>query len=162
MIVKHAVAVVLAVLVVCLSSHGVAPAQEPSDPVVDALNARVQSFLEGISPGATQAAYQELLAGSPLLKRTEAVEALVKKTDELGARYGACRGFEPIAAQRVGSDLVLLKHLYKCEDFPVVFYFAFYRTPRGDGATETNNNWRVIIVRFDTELELLGLDPHVK
>lgn len=161
MIVKHAAAVALVVLVVCQSGHGIAAAQEPSDPVVDALNARVRLFLKGVSLGTTQAAYQELLAGSPLLKRTEAVEALVKKTEEIENRYGPYRGVEPIVARHVGSDLVLLKHLYKCENFPVVFYFAFYRTPRGDGAAE-NNNWRAIIVRFDSKLELLGLDPDVK
>ena len=162
MIVKHTVAIVLVALVVCLPDRGVAAAQEPPDPIVEALGARVRLFLEGVSLGTTQAAYEELLAGSPLLKQTEAVEALVKKTEELDDRYGVYRGFEPISARRVGNDLVLLKHLYKCESFPVVFYFAFYRTPRGDGASDASNNWRVIIVRFDTKLELLGLDPNVK
>ena len=59
---------------------------------------------------------------------------------------------------RAGNEsLILMKYLYKCEDFPVVFYFTFYRKPeRGDLPAE-KNDWRVIIVRFDTELELLGL-----
>ena len=162
MIVKNGVAVGLCALGVCLLDPGIAPGQDPSDPVVAALTARVSQFLEGVSLGTTQAAYQELLAGSILLQQAEAVEALVKKTEELDERYGQYREFELIDARRVGKDLVLLKHLYKCESFPVVFYFAFYRTPRSDIPAEKNNNWRVIIVRFDTKLELLGLTPEMK
>ena len=45
---------------------------------------------------------------------------------------------------------------------PVVFHFVFYRAPRAEATGESNNDWRVIIVRFDTELELLALDPGVK
>ena len=121
--------------------------------------ARVSQFLEGVSLGTTKTAYEQLLAGSPLLKQTEAVEDLVRKTDQLKDRYGQYVEFEPIASRRVGKDLVLLRYLYKCEDFPVVFYFTFYRTPRGDVPTDKNDGWRVIIVRFDTELELLALMP---
>ena len=133
------------------------PAQETSDPVVNALDARVSQFLEGVSLGATQKAYQELLAGSPLLKQAEGVAALVEKTSQLKDNYGEYRAFERIAAKPVGRDLVLLRYLYKCEHFPVVWYFTFYRTPpRGDLPAE-NNNWRVITMRFDTRLELLAL-----
>jgi len=157
MVQKNWVAVGLSGLVVCVLAGRVAPGQEPPDPVVEALGARVGRFLEGVSLGTTQAAYQELLAGSPLLKQTKAIEALVTKTDELKDRYGPYRAFERIAARHVGNDVVLMRYLYKCENFPVVFYFTFYRTPRADIPTEKSDNWRVIIVRFDTELELLGL-----
>ena len=88
--------------------------------------------------------------------------ALIAKTDQLHELYGPYRGFEAIAARRAGKDLVFLRYLYKCENFPVVFYFTFYRTPRGEPPTETSNSWRVIIVRFDTELELLAWSPDSK
>ena len=136
----------------------VAWAQETPDPVINALDARVSQFLEGVSLGTAQQACQELLAGSQLLKQTKAVEALVQRTNELKGKYGEYRAFERIAAKRVGSDLVLLRYLYKCENFPVVWYFSFYRTPpRGDIPAENSNHWRAITVRFDTQLELLGL-----
>ena len=140
-----------------LSAAGSSPSQEPSDPVITELAARVTQFLEGVSLGDTHAAYQELLRGSQLSTKTDAVESLVEKTNQLPERYGGYRAFEPISSKRVGADLVLLTYLYKCENFPVVWYFTFYRTPQSGIAAETANNWRVIIVRFDTELELLGL-----
>jgi len=134
-----------------------APAQEPAeatDPVLVALDGRITTFLEGVSMGQTQNAYQELLADSQLAKQDQALKDLVAQTVELHAKYGEYRGFEQIAAKRVGQDLVLLKYLYKCEHFPVVWYITFYRAP-AKSPPETAD-WRVIIVRFDTELELLA------
>jgi len=162
MVLRNRVAVGLSALLACALATGVASGQAPSDPDVQGLEARANQFLEGVSLGSTQSAYQELAVGSLLLKQTKEVEALIKKTDQLKERYGPYREFERIAARRVGKDLVLLKYLYKCENFPVVFYFTFYRTPRTDTPTEASNTWRLIIVRFDTELELLGLAPDSK
>ena len=148
---------------ICLGVDHFAPAQEPADPDVEMIEQRIDNFFEGISVGGrTQAAYQELLTGSALLKQTKQIEALIAKTDQLHERYGPYRGFEPIAARRVGKDLVLFRYLYKCEHFPVVFYLTFYRTPRGEPAAEPSNSWRVIIIRFDTELELLAFTPDSK
>jgi len=162
MVQKDWVAVGLLALAACLGGGRIAPGEEPADPVVEALGARVSRFLEGVSRATTQAAYQELLAGSPLLKQTKAIETLVTKTDELKDRYGLYRGLERISARHVGNDLVLMRYLYKCENSPVVFYFTFYRAPRPETPAEKNDNWRVIIVRFDTELELLGLTASLK
>jgi hypothetical protein len=153
---------VLTALLVCSLVGRGAIAQESSDAEVDKLQARVSRFLEGVSLGTPKPAYEELLAGSPLLRQTEAVEDLVQKTDRLEDLYGRYVEFEPIVSRRVGKDLVLLRYLYKCENFPVVFYFTFYRTPRSDVSAETSNDWRVIIVRFDTELELLAFLPPSK
>ncbi len=124
------------------------------DETIAALEARVADFLEGVSSGPPQSAYDELLAGSELLKQKEALAELVKQTAELDGKYGRYKGFERIAARRIGRDLVLMRYLYKCENFPVVWYFAFYRTV-GESPAE-NGDWRAVIVRFDTNLELLG------
>jgi len=162
MIAKRWFAVGVGVLLACSSGGRAALAQPPADADLDKLQSRVGVFLEGVSRGTTKTAYDQLLAGSALLKQTEAVESLVRKTDELKDRYGRYVEFEPIASRRVGKDLVLLRYLYKCERFPVVFYFTFYRTPRTDAPADKTGNWRVIIVRFDTELELLALMPEAK
>ena len=136
----------------------VSPAQDlPAEPdkVLADLDVRISSFLEGVSLGQAQSAYEELLAGSLLLKQKEALKELTSKTDEL-KKYGKYRAFERIAARRIGSDLVLMKYLYKCEDFPVVWYFSLYRVPDAGETTAEDGAWRVVTVRFDTELELLG------
>jgi len=143
-----------------LVAGGISPGQEiaaETDPVVVALHGRVSRFLEDVSMGESQKAYSDLLADGPLFKQKEAVKELVQRTDELKTKYGRSWAFERISVKRVGKDLALMKYLYKCEGFPVVWYFTFYRTPApGDAGTE-NAKWRVVIVRFDTQLELLGL-----
>ncbi len=146
-----------AALVCALARH--APGQETpaaKDEVIDALDARVTPFFESISQGATQQAFDNLLRGSPLLiKKTEALQALIEKTNQIPGRFGRYRSYERIDARRVGKDLVLMRYLYKCEDFPVVWHFTFYRpTPRADMPAE-ETAWRAIAVRFDTELEAL-------
>ena len=125
------------------------------DKVLVAVDARVSQFLEGVSMGQAQSAYSELLAGSQLLKQTDALKTLIEKTVALEKKYGRYREFEQIATKRVGNDLVLMKYLYKCENFPVVWHFAFYRTPSPAEPPVESRQWRVITVRFDTELELL-------
>ena len=160
MLAKNWVAVGLLASVAILSSRRPATGQETPDPVLDPLRARVSLFLENVSAGSTQKAagstlkaFDVLLQGSSLGTNAQAAakEALIEKTEGLADLYGEYRAFEPVGAKRVGENLVFLKYLYECENFPVVWYFTFYRPPpRGE--------WRVIIVRFDTALELLGLD----
>ena len=158
---KHCVVVcLLGIPVFLLAAARLVPGQEPpgKDTVVDSLDARVRPFLEAVSQGDTQKAYDELLRGSPLLmKKTEALKTLIQQTNELETRFGRYRNFERIDARRIGNDLAVMKYLYKCEDYPVVWYFTFYRLPSGSETPAEESGWRVIIVRFDTELELLAL-----
>jgi hypothetical protein len=112
------------------------------DPVVGKLHEKVMRFLGGIAGGEQTTAFGELLAGSQLLEQAGAVRSLVDKSKEITQRYGAHRDSEQVSAKRIGKDVVLLKYLFKCEKFPVVWYFAFYRD--------------LVSVRFDTQLESLA------
>lgn len=157
MTLRHCAAAVLAAAIWGWAQP--APAQEtpaPKDEVIDALDARVRPFFESISQGATQQAFDTLLRGSPLLlQKTDALKSLIERTNQIPARFGRYRSFERIDAKRVGRDLVFLRYLYKCEEFPVVWYFTFYRPPPRPEAPAEEATWRVIVVRFDTEVELL-------
>ena len=146
-------------LLMFLFVSGVSSAQDVAttpDPVLVALDARVSQFLEGVSMGQAQSAFSELLAGSQLLKQGDILKEVIEKANELKSKYGRYRAFEKISAKRIGGDLVLMKYLYKCENFPVVWYLTFYRTPSPGEPTAESDTWRVIAVRFDTNLDLLG------
>ena len=158
MVCQRAFTIGLILLSTLLAAGRAASGQElaaAEDKVLVALDAHAAQFLEGVSMGQAQSAYQELLAGSQLLRQSDALKTLIEKTGGLEKKYGRYWGFEKIAAKRVGDDLVLLKYLYKCENFPVVWYFTFYRTPSPAEPPVESRQWRVITVRFDTELELL-------
>ena len=141
--------------VLALTAGSLRAQEKRFDEVIEALDGRVKFFLEEVKSGKSEAAYEKLLSGSQLLKQTDGLKTQVAKTDALEALYGQYKGFERIADRRVGSDLVLLRYLYKCERFPVVWYFAFYRTPEATPSAKDNGDWRAILVRFDTNLDAL-------
>ena len=154
----HFTALTLSVVAMLLAGASTAAAQESTkekDAVLTALDERVSQFLEGVSSGEAQSAFQELLSGSQLLKQTDAVKDLVARTNDLETKYGKYRAFEQVSAKRVGGDLVLMRYLYKCENFPVVWHFTFYRAPSSGELSTKNGAWRVVAVRFDPNLEAL-------
>ena len=148
--------ITLCLLLLCLGQPRPSPAQGTSDPDIDALDRKVRQFFDGVSADDAQAAYKRLLDGSQLAKQAEAVKGLVDKTRELKTKYGDFRNYELVTAKRIGKDVVVLKYLYQCEHFPVVWYVTFYRSPQRGDPGEEGNSWRVVILRFDTDLESLA------
>lgn len=145
-----------ALLVLAGQARGQEAATTPEAAILDALDARASRLLEGVSLGQAEAAFGEFLAGSPLAQQTDAVKQLVASTQTIESRFGEFHDFERIDARQIGKDLVLMKFLYKCENYPVVWYFTFYRDFQRAETSPDNNHWRAIGVRFDTDLELLG------
>lgn len=150
---------VFAALVVCsaLIPARNALAQDSSEvtgPVVSNLEDRVIRFFNDVAAGKENDAFNELLHGSQLLEQDDDVQALIDKSKLIEDRYGPFQDSERIDAKRIGNDLVLMKFLFKCEKFPVVWYFAFYRDFRR-APTATSNDWVVIAVRFDSQVERL-------
>ena len=127
----------------------------PTEPDRDlvSLDDKIKQFLTDVATGKTQVAFAALLEGSRLADQEKPLAALIERTKELETKYGKYVASEQIASKRIGKDLVLLKYLYKCEHFPVVWHFVYYRT--SNEAVPENGSWRVIAVRFDTELERL-------
>ncbi|MCH8922030.1 MAG: hypothetical protein IIA67_02640 [Planctomycetes bacterium] len=139
-------------------------AQEPDNTVgkaeIDNLEKIVAAFfteLQTVDKKSEDAFQKVLLKGSDqLLKKQPALKSLIKKTDALlNGKYGKYRGSDRISAKSIGKDLVLLTYLYKCEDYPIVWHFTFYR--KAQTVEATASQWIVIAVRFDTDLELLAL-----
>lgn len=117
------------------------------------LERQVNAFYEGVMAGGPNDAYDRLLAGTQIGARDELVRDLKTKTGELESRYGRYRGFERLETRRLGQDLVLLRYVLKCENYPVLWHFTFYRaTPATDG-TSLRDNWKLISLKFDTQFE---------
>lgn len=138
---------------------GLAGAQEVSEnaaAVPSGLNPRVDQFLDAVGRGQVQAAYDTLLKGSALAQQTESLASLVARTAELNDRYGRFVEAEALPTRLVGRDVAVVKYLYKCEQYPVVWTLVFYRPYRGNETAARDDDWRVIAVRFDTEIESLA------
>ncbi len=141
----------------CLPPHAAGQeAEKPADPVVLKLDQRVTRFLDAVSTTEADDAFESLLLGSPLLKQTDALESLTRTSSDVTTRYGEYRGSEQVSAKRLGKDVVLMKYLFKCDQFPLVWYFVFYRDfSRQSNSSIIDDPWIVISVRFDTQVELL-------
>lgn len=134
----------------------VAVAQEAVDPVISKLDDEIATFLQSVAEKDEKRAFDRLLLGSQLHEQTSAVEQMLEKVGQFERSYGKHQESERISQKRVGKDLVLLTYLYKCKDFPVVWHFKFYRDYNRATLMNDSNNWVVIGVRFDTELDALA------
>ena len=144
-----------ALLAFALMSQAAWAQPSSDDPLIDSLDFKVTQFFDAVILKEVESGLNDLLAGSQLLKQKEQISTLISKTHDLEKRFGTFKNYERVGARRVGQDLVLLRYLYKCEQFPVVWYVTYYRDfNRGD--PDDADNWRVIAIRFDTDLEVLG------
>lgn len=124
------------------------------DDPLPALQKRIDTFFLALTADGAEpkAAFDELLAGSPL-EKSDDVKKLVDEVRKFDDRYGDFLEAEQVSSKRVGKDLVLIKYLYKGQKFPVVWHFAFYRAPAKAAPARP---WAVILLRFDTRVEQLG------
>ena len=145
-------------LVVALASTARAQTNEGPDlnPVESALDERIEAFFNNIhlQEVTVRQALDELLVGGPLAESDDRT-MLIEEIEQITDKYGEMLAAELIETQRVGSDVVLLKYIYKCEDYPIVWRFSFYRRPTLDGTAESGK-WNVISIRFDTRIEPEG------
>ena len=145
-----------------LAAAASAPARlsaQPPDPVLEFLNTKAVDFLGGIgSEGGVDKSFEVLLTSSPLQNDQEKMQMMVARTKELRTKYGEFRKITPLPSRRVGDNLVLLKYLYECERYPVIWYFTYYRVFKATEAPRETENWVLVAVRFDTDLESLAKD----
>jgi hypothetical protein len=142
-----------------LTGPRVTSAQDSEETTIESLDSRVTDFFERFKDGTISQAFTDLVSGGPLASNQEMLANVAKDAEQVNESFGAYRGFEQIEARQIGKDMVIMKYLYKCESSPVVWYFTFYRPPlQGTDMTGTTpNEWMVIGVRFDTNLEMLAL-----
>lgn len=130
-----------------------AAAQE-RNPEVEKLQTGIEEFFRKFNDPSVgpEMAFTSLVGKGPLKDKTADLSALVKRASKLEENYGRYAGHDVASVKTVGSDLAILRYLYKGERFPVVWHFYYYRTATGAAGKE----WSLIEIRFDTNLD--GLD----
>ena len=116
-----------------------------------------RQFLDDVAAGKVTEAYATFLEGSPLAKEQAAVNELLQRTEELAPRFGKCWGVERVRQVRLGRNVIVEVYLYQCERRPVVWYVTHYQSPASDATSLDRDTWRVISLRFDTDVERLAL-----
>lgn len=127
-----------------------------ADPALQGLESQIDAFFDTVAQGQVEDAFDALLLDSSQLKRASSMADLRERAGNLDQRFGKYRGHEEVSSRRVGQDVVIFTYLYKCENFPVVWHFTYYRPPRVDQMAPMPA-WRLITLRFDTQVEQLEL-----
>jgi hypothetical protein len=110
---------------------------------------RSEEFFVKLMETRVNAAYDQLLVGSPIKDKSSTVQNLVDKTSEALIAYGKPISVEFIKQQNYGDSIVRLVYILKYERAPLVWEFFFYQaTPKSD--------WSLINLRFNDEPDLLS------
>jgi hypothetical protein len=125
------------------------------------LDDRIKQFFDEIVANPSSAtAFDSILStglssgGSSLIDTS--IAEMKTKLDDVKNRFGGFKDYEKIDAKPIGKDLVIIRYLLKCESYPVVWTFTFYRRP--SVVTLANAvQWQTIGLRFDTNLDILIL-----
>ena len=145
------VTLILAGLVTGLPAQERTPQQQAE---VEKLQGGIEDFFKAFNNPTIgpELAFSTLVGKGPLKGKSEELTGLIDKAVKLEGRYGRYTGHDVASVKTVGSDLVILRYLYKGERFPVVWHFYYYRP--GNGAMPSSKGeWNLIEIRFDTNLD---------
>lgn len=139
-------------------------AQTQTTPVafdLETLRESIGNFFENMSDpskGASKAV-EDFLKNSSLSENDKTKTKFSDDIRLIAQNFGPYVSYEPIGVKTVGTDLVVFRYLYKCQNYPVVWYFTYYR-PRAKtvDATTSSASWTLIGFRFDTNLDAALLD----
>jgi hypothetical protein len=116
------------------------------------LDDKIRIFFDQLIGGNTTNAFDNLLSQSPLGSSSAPATEMRTKLDETKKHVGEFHASEFYEVKPIGKDIVLIRHILKCEYYPVMWTFTFYRKPSLQGSMETP--WQLIELRFDSNLDL--------
>jgi hypothetical protein len=133
------------------------PSYVSSEPYRE-LDDRIKSFFEEITTNPTStAAFDSILTtGNVGSLMDTSISEMKTKLDDVKTRFGNFKDYEKIDAKPIGKDLVIIRYLLKCESYPVVWTFTFYRRPNTISLNPATQ-WQTIGLKFDTNLDILIL-----
>ena len=76
----------------------------------------------------------------------------------INQNFGSYVSYEHIGFKMIGADLVVFRYLYKCQNYPVVWYFTYYRPRTKPSDVSSASPWNLIGFRYDTNLDAALLD----
>ncbi|MBQ9370880.1 MAG: hypothetical protein IJU03_01690 [Thermoguttaceae bacterium] len=132
-------------------------------PEIENMRRPIDAFFEAISDPDkdSAAAVNDLLANSALSADEQTKTKVTEGVKQMNQHFGAYVSFEQIGVKKLGADLVVFRYVYKCQNYPVVWYFTYYfpRSKSTDpSTTPSSEQWRLIGFRYDTNLDAALLD----
>ena len=126
---------------------------------VEALRESIGNFFENLSDSSKGArkAVDEFVKNSAMAENEKTRAKIADGLKTINANFGEYVSYEAIGVKTVGTDIIVFRYLYKCQDYPIVWYFTFYR-PRSKSQDGPASSWNLIGFRYDTNLDAALLD----
>ena len=150
---------VLLVTILCLSYllfRTDVAAQTTTDTDVTELKNNIQNFFAALDvPLGSLDAYKTMYVGQQT--QDKGISDMADKTDEM-IKGGNRWRYEFLDYKSVGTDLIQIRYLYKCDTHPILWYFTFYRSQTGTRLGDVSpvaRKWNCIGIRFDNDFDSL-------
>ena len=101
--------------------------QTQPDSIAAEVSSLVIPFLTSLQQGKADAAWDGVLADSPLQTQTGGVEESKKQAQTQLSAVGAILDFAPLGSREVAPSLVVVKYLVRHEREALTWAFAFYK-----------------------------------
>jgi len=126
---------------------------------LDSLHASIGNFFENLSDPnkSIKKTLDDFLKNSPLVNDEKITNDIATKIKDINTTYGSYVAYEPIDVKSVGTDLIVIRYLYKCRNYPVLWYFTYYR-PSSKPGDVSSVTWSLIGFRYDSNLDILLQD----
>lgn len=126
-----------------------------TDTDLSPLRLSIRNFFENLSDSnkGARKALDEVLKNSPISSDEKLMTDLASRMKDINTRFGNYLSFEEVGIKSIGTDLVVMRYLYKCQNYPVVWYFTFYRPQTKSGETSAGS-WSLIGLRYDSNLDI--------
>jgi hypothetical protein len=107
----------------------------------------IEQFLSDIINGEVDKAYNELLNGTQLAEKSQAIDQQKQQTSRLFDSYGKLLGFEPVKKEQYGKSLVRLVYMMRCEKLPLIWEFYYYKADK---------DWQLISLKSRDTYDMLA------
>ena len=131
----------------------------PAD--IEALREQIGNFFENMSDPnkGVNKAVEDFVKNSLIADNERTKARIADGLKAIHQNFGAYVAYEAIGVKNVGTDLVVFRYLYKCQDYPVVWYFTYYRPHASSSDPAASQaSWNLIGFRYDTNLDAALLD----
>ena len=162
-VIALAIVLCLAIFVAQREPESRAQTQTPAAPSADveALREQIGNFFENMSDPnkGVSKALEDFVKNSSLADNEKTKTRIADGLKAIHQNFGAYVAYEAIGVKNLGNDLVVFRYLYKCQDYPVVWYFTYYRPHASTSEpAASQTSWNLIGFRYDTNLDAALLD----
>jgi len=133
-----------------LPSSGIGTSTQSYKKLPPVLKKKTSDFFNSLLDSNVNEAYNILMNGSPLARKTNELTGLINQTHRAFEIYGLIKGYEPVNNEFITPSFIRVRYLGLHTRFPMRWIFTFYKSP--------DKGWIITNVKFDDLTEFYFSD----